>query len=342
MLGAMILSAVIFFFLDPGGLAQPIEQFSFSGRTMGTTYEVQIAGVGVTESEVQILQAMVDNELEAVNASMSTYIPDSEISIFNKTDAGLWIPLGSRFRSVLNRSDQINRLTNGAFDPTLGPLINLWGFGAQSGTEDLPTESEIKSALQEMGFDQLEVGDQGIRKNLQGLKINLSAIAKGYGVDRVAALLKAEGFDNIYVEIGGEVVCTGVNGKGIPWRIGIQVPSFDALESYTKVVELSNAALATSGDYRNYSISESGLRHHILDPRTGRPASHTLASVSVITDDCMSADAFATALFVMGTEEGFEWVKTQKGVEALFIDRGENAFEFTFTDGFKQTLVTLP
>lgn len=315
---------------------------SFRGRTMGTTYHVQIAGADVDAWSVERLQAAVDAELLAVNEAMSTYMPESEISQFNRLEAGVWMPIGDRFREVFGRSAQLNRLTEGAFDPTLGPLIDLWGFGAKPIGTDFPTPDQIDQALSETGFQHLELTEKGLRKHREGVEVNVSAIAKGYGVDRVAEFLESEGFENLYVEIGGELVCTGVNGGGVPWRIGIQIPSPGAGESALQVVGLDNAALATSGDYRNYSVSDEGFRHHILDPRTGRPATHTLASVSVITDDCMNADAIATALFVMGTGDGYEWVKAQEGVEALFIDREGEGYSITATEGFEETLIAVP
>ncbi|MGA0368575.1 MAG: FAD:protein FMN transferase, partial [Kiritimatiellia bacterium] len=272
---------------------------SMEGNTMGTTYQVQIAGPLLDASAVTALQEKIDAELLAVNEAMSTYMPDSEISRFNRLPAGVWMPVGERFREVILRSAEIRELSGGAFDPSLGPLIDLWGFGAKEVGEAFPTPEQIEAAKMEMGFDQVELRGEELRKNLEGLEINLSAIAKGYGVDRVAALLRAEGYENIYVEIGGELRCTGVNAREIPWRIGIQVPRPAAAESALKILELNDAALATSGDYRNYSVSGGGLRHHILDPRTGAPATHTLASVSVLAGDCMTADAYATALMSM-------------------------------------------
>jgi len=341
-LGVLALLGLILFILYPGNGSSSGQQISFSGETMGTTYEVQIAGSELDDSQIFALKQLVDTELIAVNDAMSTYIPESEISSFNRLDAGIWIPVGNRFRAVLIRSGEIMELTMGAFDPTLGPLIDLWGFGAKSVEGEIPSQAQIQSALNEMGFDKLELGAQGLRKNLEGLEINLSAIAKGFGVDRLASLLRAEGYENVYVEIGGELFCAGVNGRGLPWQIGIQIPSMGASESAMKVVRLENAALATSGDYRNYVSDEKGLRHHILDPRTGRPASHTLASVSVITDDCMDADSLATAFFVMGTEEGLKLAEQLPAVEALFIDRREGEFELTTTEGFKQAIILVP
>lgn len=325
---------------SPGGAFSMV---SFTGETMGTTYEVQIAGVELDDAALLRLKRLVDAELLAVNEAMSTYMPESEISRFNRSGPGVPLPVGIRFREVLERSFEIFRLTQGAFDPTLGPLIDLWGFGAMGPQVAGPSEVEIQVVLQRVGMGLIRLSAEGLRKELAGVEINLSAIAKGYGVDRVADLLLAEGYENLYVEVGGELRCKGVNGTGIPWRIGIQVPEPGAASRATKVLGLDHKALATSGDYRNYVADESGLRHHILDPRTGRPATHTLASVSVMADDCMTADAVATALFVMGTDEGMAWVGQQEGIEALFIDReGEGHHRITATPGFQDALIALP
>lgn len=341
-LGGLALLGLILALIYPQGFVHPAPQPSFGGATMGTTYQVQIAGVDLDEMQLQALKTEVEAELLAVNQAMSTYMPESEISIFNREDAAEVWTVSPRFREVLARSFEINQLTDGSFDPTLGPLIDLWGFGAKKGSAAPVTQAEIDGVRDRIGMDLLTLTDAGLKKHKPGVEINLSAIAKGYAVDRVAGLLMAKGFENVYVEIGGELVCHGVNAVGVPWRIGIQVPAMEAEENAMQVVSLANRGLATSGDYRNYVADENGLRHHILDPRSGRPARHTLASVSVLANDCMSADAVATALFVMGTEEGMAWVEKQEGFEALFIDREGEGYRSTATPGFEEVLIALP
>ncbi|MDF3130749.1 FAD:protein FMN transferase [Kiritimatiellaeota bacterium B1221] len=315
---------------------------SFEGETMGTTYEVKISGTALSPEESAVLQTKVEQELLAVNVAMSTYISESEISRFNRLAEGDVFPVSERFREVLVRSFEIYEQSNRSFDPTLGPLINLWGFGEAGEKGEGPSEVEIQEVLNRVGMKWLELSDAGLSKIESEVEINLSAIAKGYGVDRVAEVLMREGYEDIYVEIGGELLCRGVNGFEIPWRIGVQVPAMDAAQQAMQVVALEDQGLATSGDYRNYVVDDAGLRHHILDPRTGRPAKHTLASVSVLAEDCMTADAVATALFVMGTEEGMAWVEAQEGLEALFIDRGEDGYKNTATDGFKAAMIAVP
>ena len=341
-LGGLALLGVALALFYPEGLTRPGPHQSFGGATMGTTYHVQIAGVALDDTQVQTLKAEVDAELLAVNQAMSTYMPESEISMFNRGGGSETFEVSPRFREVLARSFEINQLTDGRFDPTLGPLIDLWGFGAKKGSDEPISQAEIDGVMDRVGMAFLTLTDAGLQKHKPGMEINLSAIAKGYAVDRVAALLMAKGFENVYVEIGGELVCAGVNAQGIPWRIGIQVPAMDAEEHAMKVISLADHGLATSGDYRNYVEDKNGLRHHILDPRTGRPARHTLASVSVLASDCMSADAVSTALFVMGTEEGMAWVEKQQGIDALFIDREGEGYRITATPGFEAVLIALP
>ena len=336
-------AGLILFKSGAGRRPEPMPMASWTGNTMGTTYEVQVAGVEMSDEEIDALSRLVDEELVAVNAAMSTYIPESEISRFNRSrEIGRPFPISERFAEVMARAVEIYEATEGAFDPTLGPLIDLWGFGAGSTGDGTPTEEEIQELLVRMGLDRFELSPAGITKNQPELEINLSAIAKGYAVDRVHRLLEQEGFEHLYVEIGGELRCSGLNGAGVSWRIGIQMPERDASASFVRVVRLENRSLATSGDYRNFMGESDQHRHHILDPRTGWPAGHTLASVSVLAEDCMTADAVATALYVMGAEEGMEWLSSRPELDALFIDRHEEGFRFTSTPGFEETLVPVP
>lgn len=319
----------------------PVEEFS--GETMGTTYQVQLAGQEKSFAELVALKELVDAELIAVNDAMSTYIPESEISRFNRLrEAGVPFEISPRFREVIFQSLEFFFSSNGAFDPTLGPLIDLWGFGAGPASTSPPSEEQIQALRTRIGLNRITLSEEGLSKSDPDLEINLSAIAKGYAVDRVMDLMLAQGYENIYVEIGGEVACVGVNGLSIPWRIGIQMPDPEAGATALKVVRLENQAMATSGDYRNFIGSGDETLHHILDPRTGRPANHTLASVSVLAKDCMTADAVATILYVMGTEEGMNWLANRQDVEAYFIDRDGADFRFTHTPGFKDAIIALP
>jgi thiamine biosynthesis lipoprotein len=285
------------------------------------------------------LKKGVEERLLAINAAMSTYLPDSEISRFNRWESLEPFPVSEDFAKVLRQSFDIHTRSGGVFDPTLGPLINLWGFGAAAKPEHLPNDAAITELRGLVGMDRLRLEDVGLIKSHPAQQINLSAIAKGFAVDEVSAWLSEQGFIDHYVEIGGEVVCRGRNAVNLPWRIGIQTPAVEDEDAALRVVALDNLALATSGDYRNFNELDARRIHHILDPRSGRPALHDLASVSVLAADCMTADAIATALFVMGADEGMAWLSTQPGVEAFFIQRSPAGFRFQSTPGFRAALL---
>lgn len=336
--GLAVFSLILFLFLPE---EPPREVAKFRGATMGTTYEVILAGETAGDARAGELKERVDRELEAVNAEMSTYIPDSQISRFNRAGVAEVTEIGPGFREVWGRSVEISEAMDGAFDPAVGPLIDLWGFGAGEAAAEEPSAAMIRELRERAGMEQLVLTEEGLAKRTAGVEINLSAIAKGYAVDRVQSLLMQEGYVNIYVEIGGEVACLGVNPNGVPWRIGIQLPDPDSPEELMRAVSLHNRAIATSGDYRNFRETKGGRRHHIIDPRTGRPAEHALASVSVLATDCMTADAVATGLYVMGMEEGMDWVEAREGIEALFIDRGAEGFTIRMTEGFSAALIDL-
>jgi thiamine biosynthesis lipoprotein len=312
------------------------------GKTMGTSYEVKIVGLQAEASIAGPLQDEIELLLFRLNQSMSHYIPDSEISRFNRSASTEAFAVSTDFRLVLQASLDIHRRSGGAFDPTLGPLIDLWGFGPGKPATATPTEADLAAVLARTGADKLRLTAEGLSKSVPDLELNLSAIAKGYGVDRVSDLLAEAGHHNTYVEIGGEVRCRGVNAIGIPWRIGVQNPKLDAEAQALRVVSMHNRAMATSGDYRNIREMDGVLLNHILDPRDGKPVGHLLASVSVLAEDCMTADAVATALIVMGREKGMAWLANEPGLEACFIERIGEKFTSTSTPGFEKTLVDLP
>lgn len=310
--------------------------FRFEGLTMGTYYKVTLAGAEVSREESPRLQAAVEEELDRVNAAMSTYLPDSEISRFNLARHTDPIPVGPEFRRVLERSFELSEELSGYFDPTVGPLVVAWGFGPGERSGSVPSEEDLGTLRARVGMDKLELGEAGLRKLHPEVEIDLSGIAKGYAVDRVVARMVAEGYLNVFVDIGGDVAVHGRNPWGQSWRVGVQVPDPESGFSAKRVVGLDHGGMATSGDYRNFRETDEGRAHHILDPTTGRPVETSLTSVSVLATDCMTADAIATGLFVMGVERGMQWVEGRPGVEALFIWRGEDGFESRATPGFEQ------
>lgn len=323
--------------LPLSGCAPVSSHAVLAGHTMGTTYSIRIAHVQVRPRDLQRLQADVDAALAEVNRQMSTWDPDSEISRFNRAGANESVAISPDFRLVVRRALGIAEATDGAFDPTVGALVNLWGFGPDGLRRAAPTPDQIAAARATTGWRHLHfTPDDRLEKNVADLKLDLGAIAKGFGVDRVAALLRERGLANFLVEIGGETLGVGVNAAGEPWRVGVQRP--DGSANLQGVARLTDGrAIATSGDYRNFYRDENGeLRAHIVDPRTAAPVGHAVASVSVLAGDCLTADALATALFVLGPDEGLPLLAARfPGVEALFLVRdGADGFREIATPGF--------
>ena len=292
---------------------------------MGTTYTVKVFSEEEDDLNADDLRLEVDAELRRVNDEMSTYLTSSQISRFNDSGSTDWFPVSESFAKVVSFAQQVAKDTDGAFDITVGPLVNAWNFGPEPRTDSIPTDTKIGELKTNVGYGKLSVrlDPPAVKKSIPGLKIDLSAIAKGHGVDRVVGKLSELGFVSMFVEIGGEVRTVGMKG-GQAWKVGIQVPDAAANE-FDIAYELTDQSMATSGDYRNF-IEVDGKRYsHTIDPRTGRPVNHNLASVSVVSDLCMHADAWATALNVLGEEEGVSIASAQK-LSALLVSRGEDGF----------------
>ena len=265
---------------------------------------------------------------------MSTYDAESELSRFNQSEAqDAWFPVAAETAEVVAISRDISRHTGGRFDVTLGPLVNLWGFGPEPGSETRPSETELALARQRVGFERLELRMQppALRKEAD-IYVDLSAVAKGYGVDAAAALLEALDIGNYLIEIGGEMRVKGLNERGSAWRIAIETP-LALVRSGFRTLSIAEGGIATSGDYRNY-FEEGGVRYsHIIDPLTASPITHSLASVTIIHPRASVADGWATALLVMGPESGFTLAQ-ELGLAALFIVRESDGFAERFTQAF--------
>jgi len=277
-----------------------------TGSTMGTSYTIKIFDNLSIVKKQSVLQIGIDSLLENVNIQMSTYIPESEISKFNNSSDTSWINISYDFAYVVNKSLEIGRLSDGAFDIAIGPIVNLWGFGPEDRPKKIPDEKSINERLKFIGLENISVDlnseQSRIKKKISSLQLDLSAIAKGFGVDKVADYLTKKGLKNFMVEIGGEVKTSGKNNKNLYWQIGISKPS--KIGGIEKVLSLNSLSLATSGDYWNY-FEEDGKRFsHTIDPRTGKPITHNLASVSVVHKSCLMADGIATAIEVLGIEKG--------------------------------------
>ena len=320
------------------GTERPAELHEFSGLTMGTSWSVKINAETLPLPRQQ-LKSQFDAILNRVNREMSTYLPDAELSKINVADSAGRISVSTSLARVLQTAQEVSRATRGAFDVTVGPLVNLWGFGPEQGFT-VPVEEQVNRALLLVGHEklQLDLSASTLKKAYSGVSIDLSAIAKGYGVDELADFLERLQMDNYLVEIGGEIRAKGVNHKNIPWQIGIEQP-VPGTSDVQQIITLEDMAMATSGDYRNYFEHERIRYSHTIDPRTGRPVSHDLVSVTVLHPSATLADAWATGLLVLGPDGGYA-TALENGLAAYFIVRGEPGFEEIFTPAFELHFVT--
>jgi len=306
------------------------------GETMGTTWAVTLNPPDLSRSERARIRKRIEAELDAVNGAMSTWDPDSELSRLNEHASSEPFSLSKPTLDVLAAARGISERTGGAFDVTVGPLVAAWGFGAGARVPGAaPEADELATIRERVGFERLELdlAAGSVRKRHPGLRVDLSAIAKGYGVDRVAEALATEGFAGFLVEVGGELRAEGQRPGGGAWRLAIERPEPDGRAVHA-VVELSGVALATSGDYRSFYEAGGERLTHIVDPRLGRPVRHGLASVSVLHERAALADAWATALMVLGPEEGLR-VAAAEGLAVYLIVRTEGgAYEVLTTPQF--------
>lgn len=306
--------------------------FEISGKTMGPiAYKVVIADHPDSVTPIE-LQERVAEVLENINQLMSTYQPESDVSRFNRSQSTEFQTVDPKTAAVVARAIEISKLTEGAFDITVGPAVNLWDFGPKNLDFKIPTVSQTDAIKSSIGYQYLEVqlNPPAISKRVAAVNIDLSAIAKGYAVDQVATTMDDLGCKNFLVEVGGEVFASGERFSGGNWRIGVERPD-DAGITLGNIAEISDEAMATSGDYRNFH-ELGGIRYsHTIDPKTCRPVKHTLASACIIFKDCMTADALATAMMVMGKNRG-EQLCQELGAEYLLVEResdfGDELTEF--------------
>lgn len=314
------------------GCTSADEYVRLTGATMGTQYSVTAKCAALPQQLATELAAI----LAAVNGEMSTYDSESMLSRFNREAVGSWYEISGSLADVIETAQSLSVASDGAFDVTVGPLVNLWGFGPAGERADLPGGEEITAALANVGYRHLKVRrsiQAGALAELQkdvAVYVDLSAIAKGHGVDRVAQRIENLGCLDYLVDIGGEVRVAGVNPQGKAWRVGIEVPATGNFGGVQRVLELSEGAVATSGDYRNFMAVDGKRYSHTIDPRTGYPVSHDLASVSVVHPSAMWADGYATTLSVLGAEAGFDFAR-RENLAALFIIRTASGFEERYT-----------
>jgi len=291
-----------------------------SGQTMGTTYHIKV--VTANPQKTSYLKEKIDKRLEEINESMSTYRKDSEISRFNALKiTGQRFKISMDFAQVIMESKKLYRLTGGAWDGSIYPLINLWGFGISERKNLIPPKDEIARFLRDVGFDKIDLVDgRYLLKKKASISIDLASIAKGYAVDKVAELIRKEDVENFLVEIGGEVYASGIRKDDKQWRIGINRPRKESpYDEIYKIVRLKDKAFATSGDYRKFFEVKGKRYSHILNPKTGYPAANGVVSVSIVASTCAFADGLATAVMVMGRKKGLELVNRLDGTECLVV-----------------------
>ena len=312
---------VLLFLGLTGCRTEPFNQrMVFQGQTMGTLYTVQI----VVQEDIDrtTIQESIQSQLDRVDLLMSNWLETSEVSRFNKSSEGLTI--SPETTEVIAKALRIANQTGGAFDPTLGPLIKLWGFGPKK-RGSFPDQDEVNACLAKIGYQHLRLEGNRLSKDIPEITVNLSAIAKGYGVDLVSEKLKSMGYRDFAVEVGGEVRTSGVNDRGTHWRFAIENPLSETTERQIFcVTSLDNRALATSGDYRNHFVYQGQRFSHIIDPRNGFPIRPGVVSVSVVAPDCCTADALATAAMVMGPKATIELIESLPEVECLILEKDDH------------------
>lgn len=296
-------------------------RLSFSGRTMGTTYHITVVAPAITSAAR--LQKKVDARLAEINNSMSTYIRASEINRFNAFEhVGRPFAASDDFVNVLKTGKKIFDLTGGAWDATVWPLVKLWGFHLPVAERQVPTAKQVAGALTCVGFDKVRLTEAGVLKKEACVTLDMGSIAKGYGVDQIAVLLKETGINDFIVEIGGEIVASGAKENGAQWNIGINLPeAYAPADRVRRTLPLSNRAVATSGDYRNFFVVGNQRYCHVLDPRSGYPVKTSVVSASVVSDSCAFADGLATALMILPPEESLNIVNALADTECLITVR---------------------
>ncbi len=313
-------------------------QVEIRGITMGKIpYKVIVVADPPEEECIQIKRA-VTAALDDVNQLMSTYLPDSDVSRFNASKSTDWFDVDPKTAEVVSRSLEISRLTEGAFDITVGPAVNAWKFGPEKGPFKPLSEAEVAKLKLLTGYSKLTSRESppALKKSIPDLKIDLSAIAKGYAVDQVGIAIKELNFSRYLVEVGGEVIVSGERSGGGNWIVAIEEPDADSNQSAGTVVRkaaLDNRAIATSGDYRNFHEHEGRRYSHTIAPTTCRPVEHSLASASIAASDCMSADAWATAAMVLGPESAHQ-LAADNGVSILTLVRDTDQYHQKITGDY--------
>ena len=330
---AFLTIAIAFYFWNNNNTTQ-VEFVHHQGFIFGTTYSMTYASEGGINYKDEVHQHL----MEVVDNSLSTFNKKSTISLINKNEAH---QTDSAFEKVYYQAQYISKITNGAFDMTVAPLVNTWGFGYKNKDEILPSDDEVKALLEIVGYQKIKLENHQLIKEHQETTLDGSAIAKGYSVDVAAEFLESKGITNYMVEIGGEIRVGGTNTQGNKWRLGIDQPIEDLTLSHRAidtVLHLTDIALATSGNYRQFYYKDGKRYSHTIDPISGYPVDHQLLSATVLAQDCMTADALATACMVMGAEKSLALAEKTDGIEVYLIVAHEGKNTELFSKGLEQYL----
>lgn len=304
------------------GSKEEIEPIVINGKTMGTTYTIKTFPIDESLT-AESLQADVDKVLIAVNQSMSPWVKNSEINKFNALSADTFMPISADFYAVVAESIRLGQSTK-TLDVTMGPLIDLWGFGPDKRPTKTPSDIQLEEMKTRIGVDKLILNEQGLAKSIEGLELSFSATAKGFGIDKVAELLEAKGMTSYMVEIGGELRIAGTKAQAQPWRIAIEQPDAPLGQRQVhRIIEPGNNGMATSGDYRIFYEMDGETYTHLIDPATGKPVKHDLVSVTVLHPSAMTADGLATALTVMGTKRAQAYAE-EHNLAVYLISKSDN------------------
>lgn len=329
-----------FLILTLAGCSSP-QPTTLHGRTMGTTWTVKlVVPSGVATAD---LERGIQAEVDRVVAQMSTYEVDSDLSRYNRAPAGSWQELPAEFFGVLEYALTLARDTSGAYDPTVGPLVNLWGFGPGTREHKVPAQANIEAARARIGWQRIQL-DREHRRALQpgNVYVDLSSIAKGFGTDQIARFLDRRGVENYLVDISGELRAHGARPDGSPWQVAIEKPGSAAgavenTDQMQRALALKNRSIATSGDYRHHFEDAGRSYSHHIDPRTGWPVEHRIASVTTVADDCMQADAMGTTIMVLGSEAGLAFAE-QRGMAVLILLHEDDVLVERMTPAFAALL----
>lgn len=314
-------------------------QIDIEGKTMGTYYSVKISGA-IPQSKQQ-LQQEIDALMEQANDDISTYRPNSVLSRFNQSHSGEPQPIPRGMADIILTAQRIGRDSAGAMDITVGPLVNLWGFGPDKHAAKIPSQQEIDAARANTGLQHLKLlsdsRGEWLQKDLPELYVDLSTLGEGYGVDQLVQLMERKGITNYLVSVGGAVSSRGVNGQNKPWRVAIQKPT-DKENAVQALVDLQGYGVSTAGSYRNYFELDGPRYSHVIDPTTGRPITHKLVSATVIAPTALEADGWDTGLMVLGAEKALKLAE-EKHLAVYLITQTDKGFIAVMTPQFKAFLV---